>query len=855
MGSLYLAKDPKIGRLVAIKLVRQEFDSPEARQRFAREAQSAGTLRHPNIVTIFDVDEHDGLPFIAMEYIDGETLGEVVKRKALLPVARRLQWVEDLCAGLAYAHRQGVIHRDIKPANLMVDTEGSLKILDFGLARRDASKFTQSHVIIGTPNYMSPEQIRGQNLDSRSDIFAVGSLMYEVLTYHEAFPGAVHQTMHKILHEEPEPLDSYVQGLDAGIGKILARAMAKDRDGRYADLSAMKNDITEVRVRMESGAPDAATMPLSKDARFVGPATTSMRGTTPLATPGSRTGSSGGSKRYQTNRQSLQRRRAEQIGVLLDEARRLFEAGELDPARDKCDEALMFDPDHPGGLQLMDDIAAESERQQVAQWIAEARAELQKGQLDRAEALVAQARQLQPDSGDVQQVQEAIDTTRREIERTRQVQETMRRARQRFAEGGFEAAIRAAGEVLAIDPANAAAKDLQVRAQEAIEAQSTRAERDQAAQSAVASARKIFEGGDAAAAIAQLEAFEPKHDLVSAFLATLKGEKPFETPQVLADAESARSGQGGETAHILRGARGEAPNLPARRNMLIAVGVFSVLLVSALMVYRPWESATPPLNESPAAADAALTPTNATAVAPAVVPPLAPVATPASLTDKAELTQDDKDIIAAYDFINKNQVPDAQRLATAVRRRNPKNPALASLTIAIETRLADEKKRADAVAAAETLAAAERAKPAPVLKDPDNPPDVVFGVAPGGGFVAESAPVTPLLLGQVERPAIERVVQQWATALGTRDVARISNVRSFTPAEAKSWQNIYKNYNAIQMTVTLTGDPEVKDNQAVVPVEEVMILTQKNGIKITNQPRRLNYRMHKVGSEWRLLPP
>jgi serine/threonine-protein kinase len=575
MGSLYLAKDPKIGRLVAIKLVRQEFDSPDARQRFAREAQSAGTLRHPNIVTIFDVDEHEGLPFIAMEYIDGETLGEVVKRKALLPVTKRIQWVEDLCSGLAYAHRQGVIHRDIKPANLMVDTEGSLKILDFGLARRDASKFTQSHVIIGTPNYMSPEQIRGGNIDTRSDIFSVGALLYEVLTYKEAFPGAVHQTMHKILHEEPEPIDELVPGLDPGVSRILARAMVKDRDGRYPDLSQMKNDLTEVRQRMES-APlaDAQTMPLGKGARFNLPPTETLR-QTPISpgapgSSGSRGRSSHASKRFQTNRQSLQRRRSEQITALLDEARKLFESGDLDKARDKCDEALMFDPDHPGGLQLMDDIATESDRKQVATWIAEARAELQKGQLDRAEALVAQARQMQPESTDVQQLQEAIDTTRREIERTRQIQETMRRARARFAEGSHEAAIRAAGEVLAIDPDNVAAKDLQKRARDAIEHAATRAERDAAAQSAVASARKLFESGDKGSAIRQLETFAPKHDLVSAFLATLKGEKaePVDSANAAGSAALPRSGRPSarETAHILRGARGAAPDLPARRN-------------------------------------------------------------------------------------------------------------------------------------------------------------------------------------------------------------------------------------------------------------------------------------------------
>ena len=859
MGSLYLAKDPKIGRLVAIKLVRQEFDSPEARQRFAREAQSAGTLRHPNIVTIFDVDEHDGLPFIAMEYIDGETLGEIVKRKALLPIAKRLQWVEDLCNGLAYAHRQGVIHRDIKPANLMVDTEGSLKILDFGLARRDASKFTQSHVIIGTPNYMSPEQIRGQNIDTRSDIFSVGALLYEVLTYKEAFPGAVHQTMHKILHEEPEPIETIVAGIDPGIAKILSRALQKDRDGRYADLTAMRNDLAEVRARLESvsvSVDDAATMPLGRDARFGPTQGSPARGTTPLSTPGSRPGSSQASKRFQTNRQSLQRRRSEQITAALDEARKLFEAGDLEKARDKCDAALMLDPDHPGALQLMDDIGAEADRQQAAQFMAEARAEMQKGQLDRAEALVAQARQMQPESTDVQQLQEAIDTTRREIERTRQVQETMRRARQRFAEGGFEAAIRAAGEVLAIDPENAAAKDLQTRAQEAIEAAATRAERDKAAQSAVASARKLFESGDGPGAIAQLEAFTPKHDLVSAFLATLKGESFDSGDSAAGAAEFPRSGQGGETAHILRQARGPTEDLPARRNMLIAVGAFSVILVTAMAIYRPWESAAPAVD--PLAANTS--PSADTASAPAPVAP--PVLTPPPVTAPTVAATDPNgpDLTKAYDAIRNNRVDDAVRLAAVIRKRDPKYAGLAGLQLAIDNQRAFEVKQKEAAdAAAAALASAAAAPPAKPVADPETPSlmkEAVATVAPGGGYVAPSEPPSPLLRGQVERPAIEAVLREWEKAVGSMNIATISNVRSFDKRQAQNWQNTYKNYKAIEMNVRLTADPEVNENfEAVVPVQEVMIVTQKNGIKLTMQPRNEKYRMHKVGDKWRLLPP
>jgi serine/threonine protein kinase len=866
MGSLYLAKDPKIGRLVAIKLVRQEFDSPDARQRFAREAQSAGTLRHQNIVTIFDVDEHDGLPFIAMEYIDGETLAEVVKRKALLPITKRIQWVEDLCSGLAYAHRQGVIHRDIKPANLMVDTEGTLKILDFGLARRDASKFTQSHVIIGTPNYMSPEQIRGQNIDTRSDIFAVGALFYEVLTYKEAFPGAVHQTMHKILHEEPEPLENFLPDVDPQLSKILSRAIVKDRDGRYPDLSAMKNDLAEARQRIEAAAsaPDSATMPLSKDARFQ--ATTMITphpsrgpsGTERVSQPGSsRTGSSRASKRFQTNRQSLQKRRSEQITALLDEARRFFESGDLDKARAKCDEALMFDPDHPGGLQLMDDISIEIDRQQVARIITEARGEIQKGQLDRAEGLVAEARQISPESQDVQQLQEAIDTTRREIERTRQIQETMRRARARFAEGGYEAAIRAAGEVLAIDPENAAAKDLQTRAQEAIEEHKTRGERDAAAQAVVALARKKFESGDKDGAIKELEAFKGKHDLVTAFLATLKGEK-VPDPEVPT---------GGETAHILRGARGEAPNLPARRNFLIAAAVFTVAVVGATVYYRPWDSPSPPLNQSAATAEppSAGPDTANTSAAAALPPPLAPVAAPAALTEKPAETQDDKDLVAAYDLLSKNDIPAAQRLAAAIRKRNPKHAMLGALTTTIETRIADIKQREEAIKAAEETnarnAAAleeEKKKTAAAQKEAEEAKSAaapVFSTAPGGAFIAPSAPPTPALLGEVERPALEKLVQQWAAAIGTRNTATISNIRAFTPDEAKSWDNIFKRYKAVEMHAKITAMPEVISDQARVPVEEVLIYTQNNNIKINASPRNTFYRMRKVGGQWQMLRP
>ncbi len=516
----------------------------------------------------------------------------------------------------------------------------------------------------------------------------------------------------------------------------------------------------------------------------------------------------------------------------------------------------MFDPDHPGGLQLMDDIAVESDRQAVAKIIGEARAELQKGQLDRAEALVADARQMSPESGEVQQLQEAIDTTRREIERTRQIQETMRRARARFDEGGFEAAIRAAGEVLAIDPENAAAKDLQQRAQQSIESQKNRGERDAAAQSAVANARKVFESGDKDGAIKQLQAFTPKHDLVTAFLATLKGEKvpELETPA------------GGDTAHILRGARGETPALPARRNFLIAAAVFIVAVVSGTLYYRPWERAetTVATNLSNNAS-----PGNATAAAPPVEmpPPLAPVTAPAALTDKPVQSQDDKDYLAAVELVNKSDITGAQRFAAAIRKRNPKYAMLSALTTTIDTRAGEIKKQEEAVKLAEesnarsaaaleeekkrTAAAVKEAEEAKATTAP------VFSAAPGGAFIAPSEPPSPLLLGEVERPGIDKAIQQWAAAFAKLDVQALSLVRTLTQQEADNWKKMFGNMAAYKMNVRLVGMPQVIDTEAVAPVEEIAVYTGKRGggISITTQPEKKNYRLRKIGGEWKLLVP
>ncbi len=256
MGTVYIARDPAIDRLVAIKLLREELDNPELRERFAREARAAGRLRHPNIVTIFNVGEHDTHPFIVMEYIPGDTLADVINQQLALPVTRKLRLIEDLCRGLAYAHKAGIVHRDIKPANILVDHDGTVKILDFGIARVGEQGLTRLGMMMGTLNYMSPEQINLGTADHRSDVFAVGLVFYELLTYRRAFPGDSFGVLQNIVYKEPEPVDALCPDIDPEVVQILSRSLAKQPEERYQHLGEMSTELARVRKRLRSADDD-----------------------------------------------------------------------------------------------------------------------------------------------------------------------------------------------------------------------------------------------------------------------------------------------------------------------------------------------------------------------------------------------------------------------------------------------------------------------------------------------------------------------------------------------------------------------------------------------------------------------
>ena len=299
MGVVYKAFDPQIERTVAIKVISsQRFDDPELRERFFREARAAGGLTHPNIVVIYDLGEEAGQPYLAMEFVDGTTMDALMYGAEPFPISRRIALLLDVCEGLAYAHNRGIIHRDVKPGNIMVTRAGSAKILDFGLARLISSDLTRSNLMLGTMNYMAPEQIRGQSIDHRVDIFAVGVVMYELFTRQRPFEGeSLASAIYKVLEEDPPLVHECNPSVPQELGSIVARALAKDRDQRYARMEDLARDLLAVQAELgdqlaEAPSPGYVSDPAAPTMMVETPAP-AVRRTTPTpkaaATPARRT--------------------------------------------------------------------------------------------------------------------------------------------------------------------------------------------------------------------------------------------------------------------------------------------------------------------------------------------------------------------------------------------------------------------------------------------------------------------------------------------------------------------------------------------------------------------------------------
>jgi eukaryotic-like serine/threonine-protein kinase len=254
MGVVYKAVDPVIGRTVAVKTIRLSeqgtgMSRPELLQRFQTEARAAGLLTHPNIVVVYDAGEEDGLYYITMELVEGRSLQALLDSGQSFPLARVLRIMEQACSALQFAHERNVVHRDIKPANLMMTGDDTLKITDFGTAKiLQFGTVQQTAHVMGTPSYMSPEQVKGKAVDGRSDIFSLGVMLYEMMTGEKPFPGQnITTVIYKIVNEEPVPPRSVDPTIHTGINGAIMKALAKDPEQRYQSCRELLEDLRNYR--------------------------------------------------------------------------------------------------------------------------------------------------------------------------------------------------------------------------------------------------------------------------------------------------------------------------------------------------------------------------------------------------------------------------------------------------------------------------------------------------------------------------------------------------------------------------------------------------------------------------------
>jgi serine/threonine protein kinase len=407
MGVVYKARDPLIDRIVALKtLTTGVSQDAHHLKRFYAEARSAGNLRHPNIVTIYELGHEGETPFIAMQFLNGESLDKIIDRMPNLPLSQKVGFIVHVCRALEHAHKQNppVIHRDIKPANVMVAPDGSVVVVDFGIARLGESTVSQSGgLLIGTLGYMAPQLFRGATADARSDIWATGVMFYELLAYRRPFKGEnAAAMMSNIILEEYRSIQEAAPGTPDEVKAVLDRMLAKDVDERYQTMEEVLLDLEPVWRRL-----------LQSD-----------------------------------------------VAVLLENSKRLYQEGDLLAAKSEILQILVWDPANTQAKGLSEKISAEVRREQIVPQL--------KSRLENAQKLFAEGRNeearaeaeaaLKLDSS-FQPAREILSQVRAAIDRAREIDLAIRASRQRMADGALTDAETQLDRALALDPANTTALD------------------------------------------------------------------------------------------------------------------------------------------------------------------------------------------------------------------------------------------------------------------------------------------------------------------------------------------------------------------------------------------------------------
>src|SRR5450830_379145 len=297
MAEVHIGHDTRLGRTVAIKILRSDLArDPSFQARFRREAQAAASLNHPAIVAVYDTGEDVSVepsgavahvPFIVMEYVEGHTVRDILRDGAAVPIEEAIEITSGVLSALEYSHHAGIVHRDIKPANVMLTPTGAIKVMDFGIARAvadSAATMTQTQAVIGTAQYLSPEQARGEQVDARSDLYSTGCLLFELLTGRPPFIGdsAVAVAYQHVRESAPHP-SMYAADVPEVLDRITVKALAKERDARYGSAAEFRADLESAARGGSVGAPAIVAAGAAALAAEAGPATVSTQVLSPTA--------------------------------------------------------------------------------------------------------------------------------------------------------------------------------------------------------------------------------------------------------------------------------------------------------------------------------------------------------------------------------------------------------------------------------------------------------------------------------------------------------------------------------------------------------------------------------------------
>ena len=413
MGTVYEAVDPLINRKVAVKtMIPGLAESSDLRARFLREAQAAGGLQHRNIVTVYDLGEDRGQPFIAMEFIEGTDLEKIIQNKEPLTVEWKLDVLRQVCEGLGYAHRNRIVHRDVKPANIRVTAAGEVKIMDFGIAHLHSSTMTKSGLVLGTVHYMAPEQIEGLRVDHRADIFSVGAIGYELLAYKKPFDGdSLTAVMFRIMNERPDP-KPLTTPYSPALETIVMKALERDPEKRYQSLDDMELDLTTILREAQVRSPERPAWGRPKDER------------------------------------------AAKAAKLVEEGQVLLAQGQSEAALEKAREALQVTPSDAAVRELLRIAEGEVTTRRVEKEIREFKTEMERaraeGQLQKALALCRRLFELTPADQEIARIGSEIEIAIKD----REVEQLCSLALAYAADGDTELAQKIALRIERLSPRN-----------------------------------------------------------------------------------------------------------------------------------------------------------------------------------------------------------------------------------------------------------------------------------------------------------------------------------------------------------------------------------------------------------------